>query len=299
VQVVRSPPLAQRQPATLAKRVAAAAEEWRALPPTLGRGKRQLRDADTVQAAMARVLAQHEVAGVLTVPWERHETTVTRYVGRGRGGPGRSPRTQVQVRYALTGVQRNEEAMAVRRHRLGRRVQVTHAPVDRRPLPQAVRHPRGGWALERDCHRVKDLPLGRSPVLVWKSEQIKGLTRLLTLARRLLTLLEMQVRRRLAQTQEAIAGLYEGSPTRTTEQPTGTRILDACARAQITLTHVRMEEYLLVSYPPPAMAAGITDHCWSVHELLSYHVPPPRWTPPTQRGRPSRVFQRLVERWCS
>jgi transposase-like protein len=49
----------------------------------------------------------------------------------------------------------------------------------------------------------------------------------------------------------------------------------------------------------PAMAAGITDHCWSVHELLSYHVPPPRWTPPTQRGRPSRAFQRLVERWCS
>jgi transposase-like protein len=49
----------------------------------------------------------------------------------------------------------------------------------------------------------------------------------------------------------------------------------------------------------PAMAAGITDHCWSVHELVSYHVPPPRWTPPTQRGRPSRAFQRLVERWSS
>ena len=49
----------------------------------------------------------------------------------------------------------------------------------------------------------------------------------------------------------------------------------------------------------PAMAAGITGHCWSVHELLSYHVPPPRWTPPTQRGRPSRAFQRLVERWSS
>jgi hypothetical protein len=32
----------------------------------------------------------------------------------------------------------------------------------------------------------------------------------------------------------------------------------------------------------PAMAAGITDHAWSVHELLSYHVPPPRWTPPQQ-----------------
>ncbi|HSX81788.1 MAG TPA: hypothetical protein VLQ80_24885, partial [Candidatus Saccharimonadia bacterium] len=41
----------------------------------------------------------------------------------------------------------------------------------------------------------------------------------------------------------------------------------------------------------PAMAAGITDHCWSVRELLSYHVPPPRWAPPKQRGRPSRALQ--------
>jgi transposase-like protein/IS1 family transposase len=48
----------------------------------------------------------------------------------------------------------------------------------------------------------------------------------------------------------------------------------------------------------PAMAAGITEHCWSVQELLSYHVPPPRWTPPTHRGRPSHVRKRLIERWC-
>ena len=48
----------------------------------------------------------------------------------------------------------------------------------------------------------------------------------------------------------------------------------------------------------PAMATGITDHCWSVQELLSYPVPPSRWTPPKQRGRPSRAFTRLIERWC-
>jgi transposase-like protein/IS1 family transposase len=49
----------------------------------------------------------------------------------------------------------------------------------------------------------------------------------------------------------------------------------------------------------PAMAAGITDHCWTVQELLSFHVPPPRWTPPSRRGRPSRALRRLVKRWCS
>ena len=48
----------------------------------------------------------------------------------------------------------------------------------------------------------------------------------------------------------------------------------------------------------PAMAAAITDHCWTVRELLACHVPPPRWTPPKRRGRPARALQRLRERWC-
>ena len=49
----------------------------------------------------------------------------------------------------------------------------------------------------------------------------------------------------------------------------------------------------------PAMAAGITDHCWTMHELLSFQVPLPRWAPPKRRGRPSRAQQHLIERWCS
>jgi hypothetical protein len=49
----------------------------------------------------------------------------------------------------------------------------------------------------------------------------------------------------------------------------------------------------------PAMAAGITDHAWTMQELLSFRVPLPRWAPPKQRGRPSRALQRLIKRWCS
>jgi transposase-like protein/IS1 family transposase len=49
----------------------------------------------------------------------------------------------------------------------------------------------------------------------------------------------------------------------------------------------------------PAMAAGLTEHCWTVEELLSYHVPPPPWTPMKKRGRRSHALQALIERWCS
>ena len=47
----------------------------------------------------------------------------------------------------------------------------------------------------------------------------------------------------------------------------------------------------------PAMQAGITEHIWTVGELLSYQVPLSRWEPPRQRGRRSKRLQQLINRW--
>jgi transposase-like protein len=49
----------------------------------------------------------------------------------------------------------------------------------------------------------------------------------------------------------------------------------------------------------PAMAAGLSDHRWSVREMMQYRVPPPRWQPPKRRGRRSKRLQELVDRWVS
>lgn len=48
----------------------------------------------------------------------------------------------------------------------------------------------------------------------------------------------------------------------------------------------------------PAIAAGLTDHIWTVDELLMYPVPPPRWISPKRRGRPSKELLELINRWC-
>lgn len=48
----------------------------------------------------------------------------------------------------------------------------------------------------------------------------------------------------------------------------------------------------------PAMASGLTDHCWTVAELLAYKVPPPRWTPKMPRGRPPKALKAKIARWC-
>lgn len=39
----------------------------------------------------------------------------------------------------------------------------------------------------------------------------------------------------------------------------------------------------------PAMAAGLTDHRWTMSELLHYQIPLPAWVPPKRRGRPPKA----------
>ncbi len=240
VQVVRSQALAAHQANQLAQRLAKAETAVRALTPARGRGKRQYRDEAALRAAVAQVLERYDVTGVLRVSWQREEHTITRDVGRGRGSPHRPTQTEVDVRYVITRVDHDEAAIEQQRHRLGWRVQVTNLPREQMSLAQAVVHYRGGWCLERDFHLVKDRPLGISPLYVRRDDQIIGLTRLLTLALRLLTLIETQVRHGLARAGAPLAGLYEGQPRRTTERPTGVRLLKAVARAEITLTRIQM-----------------------------------------------------------
>lgn len=240
VQVVRSPGLVKRQTKDLEKRLTTAQAKLKALTPEPGPGRQQIREEDELQSAMEEVLDRYDVNGLLTVKWEREETQQTRYVGPGRPGPNRRSYTETQVRYVVTTVHRNESAITARRHRLGWRVYATNAPTSKLTLAQSIVHYRGGWCLERDFRLVKDRPLGLSPLFVWKDDQIKGMVRLLTLALRLLTLMETQVRQGLEEEQTSLGGLYAGQLSRTTDRPTGQRLLKAFARAKVTLFQVKL-----------------------------------------------------------
>lgn len=39
----------------------------------------------------------------------------------------------------------------------------------------------------------------------------------------------------------------------------------------------------------PALAAGLTDHIWTVSELMTFKVAPPPYVPPKRRGRPPKA----------
>jgi transposase len=206
-QMGRSRALAAHPATQLAPRWANAEVAVRALTPARGRGKRQYRDEAALQAAVAPVLERYDVTGLRWVSWQREEHAIPRDGGRGRGSPRRPTRMAVDARDVLPHGEHDEAAIARQQQRLSWRVQVTKLPRARMSLAQTVVHSRGGWCLERDFHLVKDRPLGSSPLDVRRDDQIIGLTRLLTLALRLLTVLDTHIRRGLARTGEPLAGL--------------------------------------------------------------------------------------------
>lgn len=244
VLVICSLSHAQRQEERLEQKLTQAQEALWKLTPVPGKGKRQYRIETDLQTAVNQVLEQYGVTGLLQVRWECEEQLVTRYVGPGRPGPNRPERTERQARYVITRVERDETAIARQRHRMGWQVRVTNLPGAKADIARCDEYYRRGWCLEQGFHLLKDKPLGIRPLYVRKDEQILGLTRLLTVGARLLTLLQTQVRRGLKEQGEEMGGLYEGLPGFTTDRPTAKRMLKAFVRSEIALTRIQMGEYV-------------------------------------------------------
>jgi transposase len=238
VQVIHLESRAETQTRALQRRLEKAEAAVRALTPPPGPGRVQFTTGWELERAVAAVLTEHEVTGLLEVAWTREENSRTRYVGRGRGGPNRPKKTEWTIRYQITAVRRNQPAIEDRVARLGWRAQVTNAPPQRLSLSDSVVAYRGGWSLERDFHLLKDRPLGIRPLYVRRDDQVLGLAHLVTLALRVLTLFEVLVRRGQEESGQKLPGLYPGQASRTTERPTGSRVLSAIAREGITATEV-------------------------------------------------------------
>jgi transposase len=131
------------------------------------------------------------------------------------------------VRVVITKAQPNHEAIAQVKARLGWRLYATNQDAKSLSLERALRLYRQAPRIERHFHLFKDAPIGIEPIYVRRDDQIKGLCRLLSLCVRLLTLMEIAVRRNLHRRQEKLAGLYEGNPKQETDQPTAIRLLKA------------------------------------------------------------------------
>ena len=240
VLVVRSLAYADTQRRHLEERLAKAQEALLSLTPPVGRGKRQISEEATLQSAAEAVLVKHRVMGLLTYRFERQVEQELKFVGRGRGGANRPQQVCERVRYQITAVERNEEAIAQLVSTLGWRAYATNAPPKRLSLQQAVREYRHEYHIEHGFARLKGAPLSIAPLFVKRDDQVTGLTHLLSVALRVLTLMEFVVRRSLKQQGSTLTGLYKDNPRRATATPTAERLLQAFV--PLTLTQVQLPD---------------------------------------------------------
>jgi transposase len=235
VLVVRSEAYAEAMTRGLERRLTNATVKLNALTPARARGKRQIEDEETLIAAADAILQSHRVVGLLSYTFERQVEQQIKYLGRGRGAADRPQHVVERVRYQITAVVRDEEAITALQQTFGWRAYVTDLPAEQLSLSEAVLTYREEWQIERGFHRLKGAPLSIAPFFVKRDDQVTGLVHLLSIAVRLLTLIEFVVRRALQREQSQLVGLHAENPKKGTDKPTTERLLKAFSGINLTI----------------------------------------------------------------
>ena len=249
VLVIRSPMHADQQAAGLEKRLRRAETKLAALTPPRGRGKRHITDEATRMETIALVLKEHRVDGLLSVAWEKQVEQTTHYGGRGRGALSREKRVIETIRSHITQIVRQEDRIAALRQRFGWQAFVTNAGAERLSLQDAVLCYRHAYRVERIFHRLKSR-VRIAPLFVKLNEHIEGLTYLLTLGVRVLTVTEFVLRRSLEQAQASLSGLHPENKQKVTAKPTAERILKAFSDISLTIIRNAAGEEILRRLTP-------------------------------------------------
>ena len=227
ILVVRSLSKAEKQFATLERNLQQATEEILVLTPDPGRGRQQICTAAELDAKVEAIKATYQVGEYLHYTAECEESVQTRYIGRGRGSANRQKKEIRSVRYQITQVIRDEQAIRQAYCQMGWQLYATNQLQAHLPLDEAIRLYRAAPRIERHFHLFKSAPIGISPFYVRNDDQIKGQARLLSLCVRLLTLIEIVCRRHLKAHGQTLPGLYLDNANRRTAKPTAKRLLRA------------------------------------------------------------------------
>ena len=97
-----------------------------------------------------------------------------------------------------------------------------------------VKSYRKQYRVERIFNRLKSR-LNIAPFYVKREDQVKGITHLLMIGVRVITLVEFVVRRSLARSDEKLVGLHLGNPRKAMNNPTCEKLLNAFSKITLTI----------------------------------------------------------------
>jgi transposase len=235
--LVRSQAYAQAQQAALERRLTTATAAVRELP-TRKQGKKQLFHAELMQAAEA-IVTREGVGGLLSYTVQAVMTTRTK-----RAYGGRPARAEAEVSFEID-VRRDETRIKEKKREMGWQVYGTNTLA--LALAQVVWAYRGQYRIEDDWSRLKGRPLGLTPLYLQDEGRIQGLVYLLSLALRVLTLVEWVAREGLRQEGAKLQGVYAGQPGRKTARPSAELLLEAMKTISVSVVEVDGRTHALLS----------------------------------------------------
>ena len=166
VLVMQSTEHARAQEVSLRQRLSTARTALTTLTARKGKGHRRYTTAEALRAACHSILEKHDVGGLLTVTLECERQTRTVRALRGRPRkhtPPPPPRIIEEVRYTVSSIHTEAQALAARIARLGWRAYATNASAQEWSLNAVVLAYRGEWRIEQGFHLLKGSPLSMSP----------------------------------------------------------------------------------------------------------------------------------------
>jgi len=184
-------------------------------------GKEFISEPEVLSQMADVLIKKYEITGLLQthVTEEVHERHIRKYKERPAG-------TQIERKLIIVAT-RDEAAIQKAIFRLGWRVYGTNAPENEFSIQQAVLAYREEYLVEHCFGRLKGKPLSLTPMYLQDDQRATGLTRLLSIGLRVLTLVEHVARCHLEENGEKLSGLYSGNPTRATNRPTTEAMLQA------------------------------------------------------------------------
>jgi transposase len=215
--LVRSLAYAGGQHKQLERRLQKAEEELARLN-VRKQGKKRL-SAKEMREAGEQILQKYRVEEVLS--FEVKTSTKTR---KQRRYKDRLARVVKRSEHRLE-LSRCEEAIARTKQQMGWRVYATNQLTLN--LAAVVWGYRGQNRLEDNWSRLKGKPCGLTPMYLQQESRVRGLVLLLSLALRLLTVLEWKMRKKLQENGQTLKGLYSGQPGRQARRPSAELLLRA------------------------------------------------------------------------
>lgn len=235
--LVRSLAYALGQQETLERRLATAEACMRELP-TRKQGKKQLFHADLMAAAEV-IVKRERVEGLLSCT---AEAMMTRRKKRAYGDRPATEETEVWFEIE---VRRDEKAIEERNREMGWQVYSSNGLG--MSLRQVVWGYRGQYRIEDDWSRLKGRSLGLTPLYLQDEGRMQGLVYLLSLALRVLSLVEWQVREGLRKNGSKLEGVYAGQPGRKTTRPSAELLLGVMNTISVSVIEVNGKTYTLLS----------------------------------------------------